>query len=138
MRISDWSSDVCSSDLQEVHRDILGLLLRRLAHPDRGQGAVLEHCPMRKAVEVLEHHADLAADLRDVPHVVRQLDFVDDDLDLLVLLQQVAAADHGRLAVAGRSADAAPLAALARPDDILQDMYLTIHTIPAPYPHNPL
>src|SRR3546814_17538261 len=95
MRISDWSSDVCSSDLgdlhplQEVHRDILGLLLRRLAHPDRGQGAVLEHCQMRKEVEVLEHHADLAADLRDVLHVVRQLDFVDDDLALLVLLQPV-------------------------------------------------
>src|SRR3546814_10322134 len=79
---------------------------------------------MRKEVEVLEHHADLAADLRDVLHVVRQLDFVDDDLALLVLLQPVDAADHGRLAGAGRSADDDALAAVDRQVDVLEDMEL--------------
>ena len=34
---------------------------------------------MREQVEVLEHHADLAADLVDVLQVVGQLDAVDDD-----------------------------------------------------------
>src|SRR3546814_7723381 len=81
---------------------------------------------MRKEVEVLEHHADLAADLRDVLHVVRQLDFVDDDLALLVLLQPVDAADNGRLAGAGRSADDDALAAVDRQGDVLEDMELAI------------
>jgi hypothetical protein len=35
---------------------------------------------MRKQVEVLEHHADFAADLVDLLEVVGQLDAVDDDL----------------------------------------------------------
>src|SRR3546814_3558702 len=86
---------------------------------------------MRKEVEVLEHHADLAADLRDVLHVVRQLDFVDDDLALLVLLQPVDAADHGRLAGAGRSADDDALAAVDRQVDVLEDMELAIPLVHA-------
>src|SRR3546814_17752644 len=86
---------------------------------------------MRKEVEVLEHHADLAADLRDVLHVVRQLDFVDDDLALLVLLQPVDAADHCRLAGAGRSADDDALAAVDRPVDVIEDMELAIPIVTA-------
>src|SRR3546814_6437782 len=36
MRISDWSSDVCSSDLAEVEQDIEhGLLTKTAIHPDQ-------------------------------------------------------------------------------------------------------
>ncbi len=49
---------------------------------------------MREEVEVLEHHADLAADLVDALEVVGEFDAVDDDLAGLVLLQAVDAADH--------------------------------------------
>ena len=84
--------------LQEVHGDLLGLLLRHLAHPDRRERAVFEDRQVREEVEVLEHHADLAAHLVDLLQVVGELDAVDDDLALLVLLQPVDAADHRRLA----------------------------------------
>ena len=53
---------------------------------------------MREQVEVLEHHADLAADFVDFLQVVGQFDAVDDDLALLVLFEPVDAADHGRFA----------------------------------------
>ena len=67
---------------------------------------------MREQVEVLEHHADFAAHLVDALEVVGQLGAVDDDAALLVLFQPVDAADHRRLAGAGRSADHDALAAL--------------------------
>ncbi len=60
---------------------------------------------MREQVEVLEDHADVAADLVDLLEIVGELRAVDDDLALLVLLQPVDAADHRRLARAGRAAD---------------------------------
>jgi 23S rRNA A2030 N6-methylase RlmJ len=62
-----------------VHRDLLGILLGHLLHPDRAERAVLEDGEVREQVEVLEHHADLAADLVDLLEVVGQLDAVDDD-----------------------------------------------------------
>ena len=86
-------------------RDLLGFLLGHLAHPDRRQGQVLEDGQVREQVELLEHHADLAADGLDVLDVVGQLDAVDDDVALLVLLEPVDAADQGRLARARRAAD---------------------------------
>ena len=81
---------------------------------------------MREEVEVLEHHADLAADLVDLLQVVGELDAVDDDLALLVLLQPVDAADHGRLAGAGRPADDDALAARDVQVDVLQHMELAV------------
>ena len=65
---------------------------------------------MREQVELLEHHADLAADRRDVPRVLVQLDAVDDDPALVVLLQPVDAADQRRFAGSRRAADHHPLA----------------------------
>src|SRR5215467_11036869 len=60
---------------------------------------------MREQVELLEHHADFAADRLDVLDVRGQLDPSDDDLTSLVLFQSVDAADHRRLAGARRPAD---------------------------------
>src|SRR3546814_1708879 len=55
MRISDWSSDVCSSDLAQVPRvraDVLaaGLHLPGDAADHPGAGAVLRHRPARPRV----------------------------------------------------------------------------------------
>jgi hypothetical protein len=47
---------------------------------------------------VLEHHADVAPHFIDPIEVAGELDAVDDDSSLLMLLQAVDAADHGRLA----------------------------------------
>src|ERR1700730_17402789 len=66
---------------------------------------------MRKQVEMLEHHADLAADLVDLLEVRGEFDAVDDDLARLMLLESVDAADHRRLAGARRPADQDALAA---------------------------
>ena len=64
---------------QVLHRDLFRLLLRHLLHPDRRERAVLQDGEVREQVEVLEHHADLAADLVDALEVVGELDAVDDD-----------------------------------------------------------
>ena len=45
----------------------------------RREGDVVEHRQVREQVELLEHHADLGADLLDVAQVVVELDAVDDD-----------------------------------------------------------
>src|SRR3546814_4958935 len=44
-----------------LHSGALGLGLRHLAYPDRPERAVLQRRQVREQVEVLEHHADLAA-----------------------------------------------------------------------------
>ena len=106
--------------LEVMQRDLLGFLLRHLAHPDRRQRAVFQHGEMRKQVEMLEHHADVAAHLVDLLEVVGQLDAVDDDAALLMLLEPVDAADHGRFAGAGRPADDDALAAHHLEIDVAQ------------------
>ena len=86
---------------------------------------------MREQVEVLEAHADFAPDLVDLLQVAGQLDAVDDDAALLVLLQPVDAADHRRLAGAGRPADHDALAALDREIDVAQHVELAVPLVHA-------
>jgi hypothetical protein len=81
---------------------------------------------MRKQVEVLEHHADLAANLVDLLQIVGQLDAVDDDLALLVFFQPVDAADHGRLARTGRPGNDDALAAHHLEVDVAQHVEIAI------------
>jgi hypothetical protein len=81
---------------------------------------------MRKQVEVLEHHADFAADLVDLLQIVGQFDAVDDDLALLVLFQPVDAADHRRLAGTGRPADDDALAAHDLEVDVAQHVEIAV------------
>src|SRR5581483_1138974 len=88
-----------------VARGVLGLLARQLAHPDRRQGQVLQHGQVGEQVELLEHHADLAADRLDVFQLRGQLDAGDGDAAALVLFQPVDAADHRRFAGARGAAD---------------------------------
>src|SRR5271167_4368246 len=106
-------------------RRLLGLLPRRFAHPDRGEGQVLQHGQVREQVELLEHHADLAADRLDVLDVRSQLDPGDDDLALLMLFQPVDAADHRRFARARRPTDDDALAPLDLEVDVPEYVKLT-------------
>ena len=55
--------------LEVAHRGFLGLRLGDAAHPDRGERQVLHDRQVREEVEVLEHHADLAAHLVDLLEV---------------------------------------------------------------------
>jgi hypothetical protein len=86
---------------------------------------------MREQVEVLEDHADIAADLVDLLEIVGELGAVDDDLALLVLLQPVDAADHRRLARPRRAADDQLLAARDLEVDVAQDVELAIPLVDA-------
>src|SRR3546814_2405000 len=81
MRISDWSSDVCSSDLAEFRRVILADLLRTLRDLHR----VVEHGALaRRDVglapvdrDLIGDHRVLLADPQDRPvrdHAVEALD----------------------------------------------------------------
>src|SRR3546814_12621176 len=47
--------------VEQIARTLLGLRLRQLQHGDRRLHAVLQRGHMGEEVEVLEHHADLAA-----------------------------------------------------------------------------
>ena len=86
---------------------------------------------MREQVEVLEHHADFAPHLVDLLQVAGQFGAVDDDAALLVLLQPVDAADHGRLAGARRPADHDALAALDREVDVAQHVEFAVPLVHA-------
>src|SRR5439155_20690012 len=85
-----------------VARDLLGILARHAAHPDRGERAVLQYGEMRKQVEVLEHHPDFAAHLVDGLEVDGQLNAIDDDAALLPVRDAVDTAQKRRLAPARR------------------------------------
>src|SRR3954454_5105177 len=108
--------------LQIFHRRRLSLDLRRLAHQDRRQGAVLQDGEVGKQVEVLKHHANLASDGLDILQIVRHLDAIHDDLPALVLFQAIDAADHGRFARPRRAAHDDPLSPRDRQIDALQHM----------------
>src|SRR6516165_8847542 len=77
---------------------------------------------MREQVELLEHHADFAADRLDVFDVGVQLDPGNDDLAPLVFLEPVDAANHRRFARARRPADDDPLTLLDCQIDVLENV----------------
>ena len=118
--------------LEQLHRGGLGLGLGRLAHPGRRERQVLEHREMRKQVEVLEHHADLAPGGIDVLDVAGELDAVDHDVAALVLLEPVDAADHGRLARPRRPAHDDLLALPDVQIDVLEHVELAEPLVHAP------
>ena len=55
---------------QQLHGVGLDLGAGAMAHANRGEGDVLHGRQMREEVELLEDHADLAADGGDVAHVM--------------------------------------------------------------------
>src|SRR5690606_7052579 len=106
--------------LEIVPGERLRLAARHAAGTGQREGAVAQHGEVRKQVEVLEHHADIAADLVHVPHLRSDLAAVDHDAAALVLLQLVDAADERRLAGAGGAADDDLLAGPHAEVDILE------------------
>jgi hypothetical protein len=60
---------------------------------------------VREQVELLEHHADLAAHLLYCFHVIREFGAVDNELAFLVFFQPVDAADERALARTAGPAD---------------------------------
>ena len=60
---------------------------------------------MRKEIELLKHHADLAPDLREVGRVRPEFPPGKDDASFLVFLEAVDAPDQSGLAGAGGAAD---------------------------------
>jgi hypothetical protein len=103
-----------------LHRLLIGLLARSPADVPRGEGDVLQHAQVREQVELLEDHADLAANFLDVAEVVGELDPVHDDAAAVVLLEPVDAADHGRLPRARRAADHDDLLPVDAEIDVLE------------------
>ncbi len=79
---------------------------------------------MGKQVEVLKHHADLAADLLDVLEIAGELGALDDELAALMLLEAVDATDQGRLTGAGGPAYDDALAFVYGQVDVLQHVKL--------------
>ena len=77
---------------------------------------------MRKQIELLKDHADVAAHFIDLLQVIGQFHAVDDDAPLLVRLQSVDAPNHRRLAGARWPTDHDPLAARHRQVDVAQDV----------------
>ena len=56
---------------------------------------------MRKQIEMLEHHADVAAYRQDLFRIFGQFDAVDDDPSLLPVFEAIDATKQRRLAAAG-------------------------------------
>ena len=91
---------------------------------------------MGEQVEVLEHHADLAANLVNALEVAGEFDPVDDDLALLVFLQAVDATDHGGFAGAGGAADHDALAAFHAEVDVAEHVELPEPLVHRLEPHH--
>src|SRR5690606_29611072 len=99
-----------------------GSVLLPVTHFHRREHDVLQHREMREKVELLEHHADLAANGGDVAYVVAQFDTIDDDLAFLMFLKPVDAANERRLARTGWADDNDHLTRIDIDRDIAQDV----------------
>ena len=110
--------------VEQLERELLGLVTARAADLDGSERDVLQAGEMREEVERLEHHADLAADGRDVADVVRQLDAIDDDVAALMFLEPVDGPDKRGFARARRSRDEDDLLRLHGQAHALEDMQL--------------
>src|SRR3546814_12790588 len=116
MRISDWSSDVCSSDLGEVHAPGIAALLVLRARPataDRQhlerRGAGLEFALEPRLLRGSEHGLVRIVGLYDRVAVVAAIE--DEEVDFAVVLAEIDAgivgfAVRGVGPKAGENADA--------------------------------
>src|SRR3984893_1952043 len=78
--------------------------MRSAQHLLLRQAKVLDDLQMRKQLEMLEHHADAGAQLRQVGPGIIDLDAVEDDFAALERLQRVDAFDQRRFSRSGRTA----------------------------------
>ena len=111
--------------LQQLHRVLLHLRLRRELGAPGSRHHVLEHGHVREQVELLEAHADVLAQVADLlvlaPRAVPTAELDPGHLDraLRGVLDEVHTAQHRRLAGAGPAED----------DDDLAAAYLHVHAL---------
>ena len=98
--------------VEELPAALDRLVLAALQHLDLREGEVLRDRQVRKELEVLEHHADARAQLRQVGLGTPDRNAVDGDLPLLERLEAIHALDQRRLARPRRPADDDDLALL--------------------------
>jgi hypothetical protein len=91
--------------VEHLHAARQCVVLRAAEDLDLGERQVLRHGQMREQLEVLEHHADARAQLRQVGLRVRDRGAVDDDVTLLERLERVDGLDQRRLARPRGAAD---------------------------------
>jgi hypothetical protein len=108
--------------LQVLPGDLDGLVLAPLEHALLRDRQVAQGGQVREQVELLEHHADPGAHLVDVHVGVGDLDTLDHDLARGRLLEQVHAAQQGRLAGARGADDTDHLAAVDVEVDALEHL----------------
>ncbi len=96
-----WDSD----PIEIMHREFVRFCFRHFANPDGRERAVFQNCQMRKKVEALKNHADIAANCIKSCKVIRQLDPIDNNPTRLMTFEAIYAADCRRFAGTGRTAD---------------------------------
>ena len=103
-----------------LHRDLLGLGLAHLFERDGRERAVVEHIHVVEQVKALEHHADVLAQLVDVAALGREVLAVEPDVARVRGLEQVEAAQEGRLARTRGADDGDDLAGIDGQVDALE------------------
>ena len=81
-----------------LHRNFFSLGLAHLFERDGRERAVVEHIHVVEQVKALEHHTDVLAQLVDVAALGREVLAVEPDVARVRGLEQVEAAQEGRLA----------------------------------------
>lgn len=100
---------------------LLPRLIRRVfPHLRRGQHDVLDHCAVRKQIELLKDHPHLGSDIVNPCAFGHQGSAFNDNIARLRLLQQIQAAQKSRFARARRPDDYHNLAAANVNADIRQ------------------
>ena len=112
--------------LQLLDSDLLGLLFGTLEHLLLGDHDVLLDRKMREQVELLEHHAQLGAHAVDIHALGRDVGAFEDNLTARGLLEQVDAAQHGRLSGTGRAKHDHNLAAVHVDVDTAQNLQVVV------------
>ena len=90
--------------VEQAHAFLLRFLRAATEHLDLRQHEIAHHRQMREQLEMLEHHADARAQLRQVGLGIADRDAVDRDRALLKRLEPVDAFDQRRFARARRAA----------------------------------
>jgi hypothetical protein len=104
-----WPGNLCAcceaDAVEQRHAARVGLVPAAAEHLDLGDRQVLGDGHVREQLEVLEHHADVRTQLRQVGLRVADGGAVDEDVALLEGFEAVHAFDQRGFAGAGRAAD---------------------------------
>ena len=110
---------------QMLHRNFFSLGLAHLFERDGRERAVVEHVHVVEQVKALEHHADVLAQLVDVAALGRKVLAVEPDVARVRGLEQVEAAQEGRLTRTRGADDGDDLARIDGQVDALEHLERT-------------